>query len=271
MDNTKTGSIIKQLRKEKGLTQLQLANMLHITDRAVSKWERGLCAPDIALLEPLSRILGVSIVELIEGNLQNSPSQAEDAAITVIDYSSREIKAKTAKNKRKLYICVGLMALILCIIFSSIVISRIREQEADEASYMSRMYSKLVHIAWQTEDMLRDDWTQEDRSRSFIDLNYALRIAADELENGYFYVSDCVPSVATWWFDEKAAAISNNQQAFLTGQGDLSEEGKSFLTQLQNDMLELIDPLVGEDQLNLNKELSIEEFAAVISDFYFSH
>ena len=44
MDNIKTGNLIKELRKEKGMTQKDLADKLHITDRAVSKWERGLCA-----------------------------------------------------------------------------------------------------------------------------------------------------------------------------------------------------------------------------------
>ena len=67
MDNTKTGLLIKELRKGKGMTQKELAEMLHITDRAVSKWERGLCAPDIALLEPLAGILGCSVLDLIAG------------------------------------------------------------------------------------------------------------------------------------------------------------------------------------------------------------
>ena len=51
MDPTKTGALIRALRKERNMTQKDLAERLHITDRAVSKWERGLCAPDISLLE----------------------------------------------------------------------------------------------------------------------------------------------------------------------------------------------------------------------------
>ena len=50
MDNLKTGAFIKSCRKEKRMTQKELADRLHVTDRAVSKWERGLSAPDIALL-----------------------------------------------------------------------------------------------------------------------------------------------------------------------------------------------------------------------------
>lgn len=67
MDNIKTGALIRERRKEKGLTQRELAERLHVTDRAVSKWERGLCSPDIALLEPLSEALDLSVLELISG------------------------------------------------------------------------------------------------------------------------------------------------------------------------------------------------------------
>ena len=77
MDNITTGSFIKQLRKEKDMTQKQLADLLHITDRAVSKWERGVCAPDISLLEPLAEILEVSIVELIRGERAERPEELE--------------------------------------------------------------------------------------------------------------------------------------------------------------------------------------------------
>ena len=54
MDNQQTGRLIRELRTEQGMTQRELAQRLHVTDRAVSKWERGLCAPDLSLLEPLA-------------------------------------------------------------------------------------------------------------------------------------------------------------------------------------------------------------------------
>ena len=57
MDNQRIGEFIRQLRKEREMTQKDVAEVLHITDRAVSKWERGLNAPDIALLEPLAQVL----------------------------------------------------------------------------------------------------------------------------------------------------------------------------------------------------------------------
>ena len=54
MEHEKIGAFISLLRKEKGLTQKELAAQLNVTDKAVSKWERGLCYPDISLLSPLS-------------------------------------------------------------------------------------------------------------------------------------------------------------------------------------------------------------------------
>lgn len=61
MDNQKLGIFITELRKEKGLTQAQLAQKLNVTDKAVSKWERGVGFPDIKLLEPLADVLDISL------------------------------------------------------------------------------------------------------------------------------------------------------------------------------------------------------------------
>ena len=67
MDTYITGATIKKLREEKGLTQLQLAENLGVTAKAVSKWETAKGLPDISLVEPLSKILGVSVMELMSG------------------------------------------------------------------------------------------------------------------------------------------------------------------------------------------------------------
>ena len=67
INNDKFGEFILELRREKGLTQKELAEKLYISDKAVSKWERGLSMPDIALLIPLSQIFGVTTTELLSG------------------------------------------------------------------------------------------------------------------------------------------------------------------------------------------------------------
>ena len=67
MENYVTGAVIRRLREAKGLTQLQLAEKLDVTDKAISKWETGKGLPDISLIEPLSAALGVSVMELMSG------------------------------------------------------------------------------------------------------------------------------------------------------------------------------------------------------------
>ena len=67
MDAMKTGHFIAQKRKERNLSQRELAEYLHITDKAISKWERGLSFPDITILIPLSEVLNVSLYDLLTG------------------------------------------------------------------------------------------------------------------------------------------------------------------------------------------------------------
>lgn len=67
MNIKKIGEFIKEKRKEKNLTQKELAEKLYVTDRAVSKWERGINCPDISLLKDLSSILEISVNELLSG------------------------------------------------------------------------------------------------------------------------------------------------------------------------------------------------------------
>ncbi len=66
IDKEKFGKFISELRKEKGMTQKELAEKLYISDKAVSKWERGHSIPDITLLIPLAEIFGISVTELLE-------------------------------------------------------------------------------------------------------------------------------------------------------------------------------------------------------------
>lgn len=78
MDNIKFGKFIKQLRAENNMTQKQLAEKLFITDKAVSKWERGLSLPDISLLENIAEIFGVTVSELVNGERDTSSNDDED-------------------------------------------------------------------------------------------------------------------------------------------------------------------------------------------------
>lgn len=119
INNEKFGEFILELRKEKGLTQKELAEKLYISDKAVSKWERGLSMPDIALLMPLSQIFEVTATELLSGKRIE-----KDKGLTVGEveelmnqtiYLSKEEVLEQNKNKknRKIIFFSGLIILIL--------------------------------------------------------------------------------------------------------------------------------------------------------------
>ena len=67
MDNYVTGAAIRSLRETKGMTQEDLAARIHVSAKAVSKWETGKGFPDVSLLEPLAEALGISVIELLSG------------------------------------------------------------------------------------------------------------------------------------------------------------------------------------------------------------
>lgn len=111
MNTKKIGDFIKRKRKEKGITQKELAEMLSITDRAISKWERGLSCPDISLLQELSKILGVSVVELLKGEeVEDRDCISEQDVV-----SSMKLSRDTALEKIKL--CTNFLTIIIVGIF----------------------------------------------------------------------------------------------------------------------------------------------------------
>ena len=72
MSNKTMGETISLLRKEKGMTQSELAEKMNVTDKAVSKWERNLSCPDINSIPKLAEILGISVEELLKSQNNNS-------------------------------------------------------------------------------------------------------------------------------------------------------------------------------------------------------
>ncbi|MBF7097566.1 helix-turn-helix domain-containing protein [Alkalibacter mobilis] len=72
MDCSKVGYLISTLRKEKCMTQKEIADKMNISDKTISKWERGLGCPDVSLLAELSKILGVNIEKILSGDLEEN-------------------------------------------------------------------------------------------------------------------------------------------------------------------------------------------------------
>ena len=80
MDRYITGSVIRKLREDRDLTQEELAGKIHVSGKAVSKWETGQGFPDISLLEPLAEALGISVIELLSGEDIRNRNRASNIA-----------------------------------------------------------------------------------------------------------------------------------------------------------------------------------------------
>ncbi len=103
MDNLEFGAFIAQLRKEQNLTQKELAEQLHVTDKAVSKWETGKGFPDLKLMEPLAQALGVTLVELIQCQRQQTSTITIEEAETVVAQAMDQSQKNTTRRYLKLF------------------------------------------------------------------------------------------------------------------------------------------------------------------------
>ena len=110
MEKNKTGKFISTKRKEKGLTQVELGNILSVTDKAVSKWERGLGMPDITIIKNLAKALDVSVNDILNGEETENNDIDIETKLTKI---SEKIEYQ---HKKKIIIIVVLFSLIIILL-----------------------------------------------------------------------------------------------------------------------------------------------------------
>lgn len=114
MDKEKFGAFVAQLRRDRGLTQKDLADKLYISNKAVSKWETGVSIPDVGLLIPLSEVLGVTVTELLSGERQGrsmDAHQVEDVVKKAISYAE-EAPRRSRQEKRRLGLIYGICLIL---------------------------------------------------------------------------------------------------------------------------------------------------------------
>lgn len=117
MDQEKIGKFIQKLRKEKKLTQQELADKLNVTDRAISHWENGRRLPDVSLFKPLCEIFNITVNELISGERIDKNTIIEKSEENII--STLNI---TEKNRRKSKIIIASLVILLLLIITSVII-----------------------------------------------------------------------------------------------------------------------------------------------------
>lgn len=141
MDNNKVGHFIAKLRKKKGLTQDELGNMLGISGKSVSKWERGLNMPDISLIYKLSEVFDVDLNQLLNGedaiksvvDLQNEENAVNTLKIESDDKLPKRVKKKSKKRLKFKVILISLL-IVLCIVIVIIWFDSMKDNYALESA-----------------------------------------------------------------------------------------------------------------------------------------
>ena len=113
MDQLKIGKFIAECRKQKNLTQMQLAEKLGITDKAISKWERSIAMPDTSIMLELCDILGISVNELLSGEKISMENNNQKNEQLLLDMAKElEKKNKTIWNAMWIIMTVSILGLI---------------------------------------------------------------------------------------------------------------------------------------------------------------
>ena len=177
MDQEKIGKFILQLRKEKGLTQKELAEKLEVTDRAVSKWENGRGMPDVALMKPLCEILGISVNELLGGERfpqEEYQEKSEFNFLNTIGYTEKKIK-KNSLFLRLIAIFTAVALLTVLLLMDARVITRRNFSANSDLEFFS--VTKRLPVAEEGQVISMD--TVDD----FVDQDITEDIDLEELES----------------------------------------------------------------------------------------
>lgn len=148
MDVKKIGGFIAALRKERGLTQKELAERLGVSDRAVSKWERGLNLPDAALFEPLCRELGISVVELLRGEREAVTLPQMEQVLTDAVTLAEEREAESRLLRRIFFTVTLILLLVIAGVLLGYSYEARREQVQQEYYDSNQSLPKVIDLTY---------------------------------------------------------------------------------------------------------------------------
>ena len=152
----KLGEQIGSLRKDKNLTQKELAELLHVSSSAVSKWERGTATPDIYMIEKLAEVLGISVAELMGEKREEIPEQNEVSS----EVPQRQKKRKHVYKWIALVVAVALMLSTFGVYLVYNANRELRIEVVDEFldnTVGYRRYESVYHIVLEYDGVLTDE------------------------------------------------------------------------------------------------------------------
>ena len=233
MDQIQIGRFIAQLRKEQNMTQLNLAEKLGVTDRAISKWENGRGLPDVSLMKPLCEILGITVTELLNGERSKETDISNKMEETVyVVLSDREIQIKNTEKVKKKYSVLRIITIIfgtvigfalVLMIFSGVigegysVYTAILTQKAKMVSNLivEEEYEKAVKYIGFTgkdTDFAKENWIAGMKSLSDIIDIESIEISKIILDD-YFPKGDYTMTVY-----DRQSQVKHIYQGFVTSQ-----------------------------------------------------
>lgn len=250
MDQEKIGKFILELRKEKKMTQQELALKIGVTDRAISKWENGRGMPDLSLMKPLCDELGISINELISGekiNKKEYQDRFEENIFNTINYSQKQIK----KTRNKYVIIIGVIFLFLIVLATlfGIDINRMKNNEPVVFSTWGFDYFPPVNL--DEEKIINsienyvvangDEYRKDADSKTFASMRVFL--IDEKKENNLFYVYAWVLEECFYYEDGKVINDSGSSIPY------------KFVVKKVSDKFEVSDSRIPRDGSYYSKDI----------------
>ena len=202
MNQEKIGKFILELRKEKNMTQKELADKIGVTDRAISKWENGRGMPELSLMKPLCDELDITINDLISGERvekQEYQEKLEENILNTINYSNKKIK-KSNKIFKVIIGITGIIILLMVLLISMffIDVSRMKQNKPVIFSTWGYQYTPPIdlhedEIYSSIKNYLVDKGDSEpkhhDNEKTFVSMRvYLIEEKSDELYYIYSWV-----------------------------------------------------------------------------------
>ena len=250
MDQERIGKFILELRKEKKMTQQELADKIGVTDRAISKWENGRGMPDLSLMKPLCDELGISINELISGekiNKKEYQDRFEENIFNTINYSQKQIK-KT-RNKYVIIIVIIVLFLIVLVTLFGIDINRMKNNKPVVFSTWGFDYFPPVNL--DEEKIINsienyvvangDEYRKDANSKTFASMKVFL--IDEKKKNNLFYVYAWVLEECFYYEDGNVINDSGSSIPY------------KFVVKKVNDKFEVSDSRIPRDGSYYSKDI----------------
>lgn len=243
MDQEKIGKFIAQLRREKNMTQIDLANKIGITDRAISKWETGRGMPDLSLIKPLCEELDISINELLSGEKltkEDYNKKSEQIILRTLDTLDKRVKS--TKKTFKIVIASICFTVVLFVIAFCIDLNRMRNNMPVVFSTWGFCYTPPINL-------------KEDQIYMAIE-EYI--ITKNENESAHYIGEKWFAEFRVYLLEEKKQATKYNVYAWVLEQSYYPENGEikkgsgssvacKFVVEKLNDEFVVTDSVIPRD------------------------